>query len=122
MNNAYECAYCGSNKQITRDHIIPRSYSGTSSWRESELNPMVNCCHHCNSLLGNRAPHDFEGRANFLFKKLNDKYKNILRVPDWSENDYKGMNPKFAKKIREKEAFKKSIKDRLNHLDTIRFG
>mgnify|MGYP001223738719 CR=1 FL=1 len=39
----YKCAYCGSEKNITIDHVIPRSKGGKDSTEN-----MVCCCHACN--------------------------------------------------------------------------
>ena len=102
--------------------MIPKSYSGTSSFRDSEYNPMAWSCKNCNVILGNRAPHSFEGRANYIFKRLMEKNKALLKIPDWTEDDYAGMNPKFAKKIKFKESKKKILKQRLENLDKVRFG
>jgi hypothetical protein len=118
----YKCEYCGSDADITRDHIIPKSYSDTTSFRDSEFNPIVYCCKHCNSTLGNRAPHTFEGRANYLYNKIKDKNAALLKIPDWTDDDYQGMNPKFARSIKTKEKKKKIIQQRLEHLDRVRFG
>jgi hypothetical protein len=46
----------------------------------------------------------------------------LLKIPDWEEADYNGMNPKFAKKIKVKEAKKKLLRQRLENLDKVRFG
>ena len=39
----YECAYCGSEEDITIDHVIPRSKGGMDIPEN-----MVCCCHSCN--------------------------------------------------------------------------
>lgn len=48
------CQYCGQTfnvKELTMDHIIPKSQGGKSSW----LN-IVSCCVPCNSRKANRTP------------------------------------------------------------------
>jgi 5-methylcytosine-specific restriction endonuclease McrA len=40
----YECGYCGSKKNLTIDHIIPRSKGGDNSW-----NNLITCCNRCNN-------------------------------------------------------------------------
>ena len=120
--NPYQCEYCGSNEDINRDHVIPKSFSGTESFRDSIFNPMVYSCKNCNVILGNRAPHTFEDRASFIYKRLMDKHGSLLKIPDWDESDYEGMNPKFAKKIKLKELKKRNIKARLENLDRVRWG
>ena len=39
----YECAYCGSEKDLTIDHIVPRSKGGNDFTKN-----VVCCCHDCN--------------------------------------------------------------------------
>ena len=39
----YKCAYCGSNKELTIDHVVPRSKGGTDFTKN-----VVCCCHSCN--------------------------------------------------------------------------
>ncbi|MCC5920876.1 MAG: HNH endonuclease [Cyclobacteriaceae bacterium] len=41
------CQYCGSKKDLTLDHVIPRSKGGKSTW-----NNLVTACKKCNSLKG----------------------------------------------------------------------
>jgi 5-methylcytosine-specific restriction endonuclease McrA len=49
----FQCQYCGTNKTLTIDHLLPRSRGGQSSW----LN-LVTACNRCNSLKGNRTPEE----------------------------------------------------------------
>ncbi len=42
------CQYCGSAKNLTLDHIIPRSKGGKSSWSN-----LVTACKQCNANKGN---------------------------------------------------------------------
>ena len=39
----YKCAYCGSDKELTIDHVVPRSKGGTDFTKN-----VVCCCHSCN--------------------------------------------------------------------------
>jgi CRISPR/Cas system Type II protein with McrA/HNH and RuvC-like nuclease domain len=55
-----ECVYCGSTKQLTLDHVIPRSRGGENSW-----NNLVTCCHNCNLKKANRTP----AEANMVMSK-----------------------------------------------------
>ena len=48
------CAYCGvrfSEKQLTRDHIIPVSHGGATSWTN-----LVTACTRCNNRKDSRTP------------------------------------------------------------------
>lgn len=53
----YNCQYCGENfpqKELTLDHVIPRSKGGKTSWEN-----VVTCCSVCNHKKGNKMPEDF---------------------------------------------------------------
>ena len=39
-----KCQYCGTNKDLTLDHVIPRSKGGKSTWTN-----LVTACKNCNS-------------------------------------------------------------------------
>lgn len=49
--DGYECQYCGSNKDLTLDHVFPRSRGGKSSWDN-----LVAACKSCNSRKGDNTP------------------------------------------------------------------
>ncbi|WP_192085716.1 HNH endonuclease [Algoriphagus sp. Y33] len=46
-----ECQYCGSKRQLTIDHVVPRSKGGKSSWTN-----LTTACHRCNVLKGDKSP------------------------------------------------------------------
>ena len=43
------CTYCGDGKNLTFDHLIPKSKGGITSWEN-----VVTACMHCNVKKGNR--------------------------------------------------------------------
>ena len=47
----HECQYCGTNRDLTLDHLVPRSKGGTSSWKN-----LVTACKHCNAKKGDYSP------------------------------------------------------------------
>jgi len=47
----HTCQYCGSTKNLTIDHVIPRSKGGKHSWDN-----VVIACELCNSRKGDRTP------------------------------------------------------------------
>ena len=49
--DGYECVYCGSKRNLTVDHIIPKSKGGENTW----LN-LTTCCSSCNRKKGDRTP------------------------------------------------------------------
>jgi len=46
-----ECVYCGSKKELTIDHVIPRSKGRKNTWDN-----LVTCCQKCNLKKGNKTP------------------------------------------------------------------
>ena len=46
----FECIYCGSRKNLTIDHVIPRSKGGINSWDN-----LVTCCAGCNLKKGDKS-------------------------------------------------------------------
>ncbi len=46
-----ECLYCGSTKQLTVDHVVPRSKGGKSNWTN-----LATACHRCNVKKGDKLP------------------------------------------------------------------
>lgn len=46
-----ECVYCGSDKCLTIDHVMPKSRGGNFSWGN-----LVTCCFKCNIKKGNKTP------------------------------------------------------------------
>lgn len=45
----HECQYCGKGKELTLDHLIPRSKGGKTSWKN-----LVTACKACNTKKGDR--------------------------------------------------------------------
>jgi 5-methylcytosine-specific restriction endonuclease McrA len=48
----HRCQYCGSERHLTVDHVVPRSKGGTDTWDN-----LVTSCAPCNRKKGDRAPH-----------------------------------------------------------------
>ncbi|MFT6972203.1 MAG: 5-methylcytosine-specific restriction endonuclease McrA [Roseivirga sp.] len=49
----HKCQYCGSNKDLTLDHVLPKSRGGATSWQN-----LVAACKRCNSAKGNKTPQE----------------------------------------------------------------
>jgi 5-methylcytosine-specific restriction endonuclease McrA len=47
----HSCQYCGSQKQLTLDHVVPRSQGGPHTWEN-----IVTACAPCNAQKGARTP------------------------------------------------------------------
>ena len=48
-----QCVYCSSKKNLTIDHVIPKSRGGKNTWAN-----LVTCCNPCNIKKGNRTPEE----------------------------------------------------------------
>lgn len=53
--DSHQCVYCGEKKDLTLDHVIPKSRGGASSWAN-----LTTACKKCNSLKGNKTPKEAE--------------------------------------------------------------
>lgn len=49
----YTCVYCGSKKDLTLDHVLPKSRGGKNTWGN-----LVTACFKCNHKKGNRTPQE----------------------------------------------------------------
>ena len=56
----YECVYCGGKKNLTIDHIQPKSKGGDNSWTN-----LVTCCSPCNRKKGDRTPDEANMKLRF---------------------------------------------------------
>lgn len=55
------CQYCGSNKHLTIDHVIPKSKGGKTNWMN-----LVTACHRCNTQKGDRTPEQVGLKLSYL--------------------------------------------------------
>jgi 5-methylcytosine-specific restriction endonuclease McrA len=46
----YTCQYCGSTKELTIDHVVPKRHGGGMSWEN-----LVTCCRKCNTKKGDKS-------------------------------------------------------------------
>lgn len=54
-----QCTYCGNKKNLTIDHIIPKSKGGQNTWMN-----LVTCCSNCNRIKGDRTPEEANMKLN----------------------------------------------------------
>lgn len=47
--DGHKCVYCGNSKQLTIDHLIPKSKGGKNTWEN-----LVTCCFRCNVKKGDK--------------------------------------------------------------------
>lgn len=49
--DGHQCVYCGSNKNLTLDHVLPKSRGGKNDWTN-----LVTSCFKCNLKKADRTP------------------------------------------------------------------
>ena len=79
----YECQYCGTKKNLTIDHIIPRSRGGNNSWEN-----LVACCVSCNLKKGNKPLNETDMKLRSVQKAPYNKISLDIEktnVPEWKE-------------------------------------
>jgi hypothetical protein len=73
------CQYCGKHfRELTLDHVIPRSRGGQSTWEN-----LVACCRSCNGRKGNHLPHEVGMKLLRQPRPLHNEYAGffLLRYP-----------------------------------------
>ncbi len=69
------CQYCGTDKDLTLDHVIPRSKGGKSAW-----NNLVTACKKCNAIKGDASPE----KVGLVLKKKPVRPSYMLFLRDLS--------------------------------------
>jgi 5-methylcytosine-specific restriction endonuclease McrA len=72
----YTCQYCGrqpSRKDLTVDHVLPRSRGGHTAWEN-----VVAACQRCNGRKGNRTPE--EAGMSLLSPPVRPRYVALTLV------------------------------------------
>lgn len=81
----YQCVYCGSRKELTLDHVIPKSRGGTNNWEN-----LVTSCSRCNVKKADRTPE--EAKMKMLHKpfepNLISENKIIQKIWDDFTNSF----------------------------------
>lgn len=73
--DAHECQYCGTSKDLTLDHLIPRSKGGKSVWTN-----LVTACKRCNARKGNNTPE----ASDLKLRRLPFKPNYVMFIRDFS--------------------------------------
>jgi hypothetical protein len=83
----YECAYCGSEENLTLDHITPTSKGGSE-----RVTNVLCACHSCNQSKGHKMWSDW-----FLSQDFFDKEK-LSKIIEWQkqigDNEYCVYRPR----------------------------
>ena len=74
--DSHSCQYCGSGKDLTLDHVLPRSRGGKSSWDN-----LATACKGCNSRKGDYTPEE----ASMTLKQRPFKPSFVMFLRDFSD-------------------------------------
>ena len=80
----HTCQYCGSDKDLTIDHVIPKSRGGDDSWEN-----LVSACTHCNHKKGDQTPR--EAGMKLLGKPFRPNH--IIYLRDFYGNVHESWKP-----------------------------
>ena len=74
-----KCLYCESTKDLTIDHVIPKSRGGQNTWEN-----LATCCSKCNNKKGDKIPKEAGMRLIYAPFKPNWGYfiKNIGNIQE----------------------------------------
>lgn len=75
--DGFMCLYCPSKRDLTIDHIIPKSRGGGNTWEN-----LGTCCTRCNCLKGDRTPEEAKMKLRQVPFKPGYTYfmKNFAKV------------------------------------------
>ncbi len=108
------CTYCGSPYGDHRDHVIPISF--TSFKRHYSVGEIVPACSQCNTTLGNKVITTVPERAKYLLGRYEEKYKKLLKQPEWEDWELEEMSDQFKALIKKTSIEKEIVQERLLNL------
>jgi hypothetical protein len=116
------CHYCGLPAQ-TVDHVIPQSlieqYKLSDPAQMNELlghNRVltVPACSECNKLASDSYQDTLAERTKVVKSKLRKRYKNLLRMPEWTDQEIADMGRSMQDYIRAGIVERRLIQQRLD--------
>ena len=81
LRDRFRCVYCGSHKELTFDHVVPRAQGGRTSWEN-----VATACAPCNLKKGGRTPRQAQMHIE----------REPIRPTSWQLQDHgKSFPPNF---------------------------
>ena len=80
----FQCQYCGTSKDLTLDHVVPKAKGGKTSWTN-----LVTACKRCNSKKGDFLPEEIGFKLEM--RPFRPSYVMFLR--DFSGYQYEEWQP-----------------------------
>ncbi|MHA7130804.1 HNH endonuclease [Algoriphagus namhaensis] len=85
-----QCLYCGSTKNLTLDHVIPKSKGGKSNWTN-----LATACHRCNVKKGDKSPEE----VGMKLQRVPFKPSLAHFLADYAESNAQEWMPFLAAKV-----------------------
>ena len=107
------CIYCG---EPGRDrHHYKESVANSGQKRRYKRGETLPACRECNLLIGSLTP-TYTETCYLLYDKVSDRYKNVLSIPNWEQEDLKELEGRLRRTTVSKIRKKKLIMERLDFL------
>jgi len=120
MTKAYPCSYCGDKYADTLDHVVPHSYNHVHNKRSYDKKLVIPCCKECNTILSNKLFFTIGERASHLSVKYTKKYKKLLSLPSWSEEELEEVKGSLKEKIIYDNKYKEHVKLKIENCCLVR--
>jgi len=102
------CYYCGEPAGSV-DHVVPQSMLETLRVMGDDAvsailarhgrRMTVPCCQECNSVLSNKYFDTLEKRKRHLKMRMRQRYKSILRTPDWTDRELSQLGERLQQAV-----------------------
>ena len=110
------CIYCGA-RATTIDHFVPVSVVASVLSLGWDINQgsryLVPSCGECNVLAGDNIFRSIGAKRRYIHTKIKHKYRRILALPPWSEDEIAELGYSLATAVRSGIAQKAYIEARL---------
>ncbi len=104
------CYYCG-DAATSVDHFISQVLAARLTLGGKQM--LIPACRECNSILGPRFFRTLELRREAAKDGIRKKYRRVLALPDWSEDECLALGPTLQSKIRGNQKLKRIVQERL---------
>lgn len=118
----FPCTYCGE-KATHADHVFPISVlawlieeDGFDIEKERLTIPLVPACQECNLALKDVLTDSINKRKRIIRKRLQRKYKKILSIPEWTDEEISCKGPGIRSYIKESVRLRNETLNKLESL------
>ena len=114
LDRLYPCAYCG-DLASERDHPDPRC-RGNLRNKGFRKDNTVPACKDCNARLNDFPFAQLGKRAAYVRARISKKFKKLLAMPVWSEDELDELSPELKQTVLDQIAAKAEVESRVERL------